>query len=175
MLKFLSILGTTLLLLSSMSQADEGNVIHSSSYLAGVSKSFYIKFKLYTDGKDGGDDGFEWFGNITIRKMNNKDLDLTIWSYNEDDYTNSGQDDLVVEPNSAIVMSDAKEPYFTLEADLRDQDGGLTGNPDVICKFSSSYHITESDLNNTLTDSNSSLIYDDHSDCRFQLLRFERI
>ena len=91
MLKCLSILGTTLLLLSSVVHANsDGDIIHSTSYIKGSIKPFYITFRVTTDGYDGlFGRGLEWFGKIVIPVMNDKPIDSIIWEYDKKNHTNN--------------------------------------------------------------------------------------
>ena len=170
MLKCLSILGTTLLLLSSVVHANsDGDIIHSTSYIKGSIKPFYITFRVTTDGYDGlFGRGLEWFGKIVIPVMNDKPIDSIIWEYDKKNHTNNGRDDIEISPPSAIVMSDARHPYFTLEGTFSDQDGASA--EDTICGFNPSYKIDQNDLNKIIV---SDLIVNNKNHCQFTLLRFE--
>lgn len=157
---------------SPLSYSTSGDMIHSSAYLSGTVKAFYIAFEIQLRNNDGSGKQ-DPYGRIKVKHFNGNEVNVLVWDIDDDDYL-SDTNTIRVQPGFPFLASELKDNYITLEGEIRDDDGATSD--DRLCYIDSNVLIHQSDVGKEFTRDGDGIFYGGDHDCRYlKLTRFELV
>lgn len=156
---------------SSLSYSASSDIIHSSAYLSGTVKAFYISFEIKLRDNDSGKGPQEPYGKISLKNLNGKDVDLVVWDVSESNHLETNT--VRVHPSSPFITSELKENYITLTGDISDYDS--VGSNDHLCTVDSKVKIYQSDVGKEFNKNNDGIFYGGGDCIYLKLTRFELV